>query len=95
MVKLREIAGVSPKTVKAKIWREIAGFNPLNEDGFKYGETVEKIALIYGLDVETVENEIDIDEIIPLYYQCVDFISSIVVEKIKQIPKNAEEEGVK
>lgn len=87
---MRKIAGKEPKNLKAKIWRELAGYDPLANDEFDFDGCVEKIALVYGVSADEVVEELDLAEVFPVFMDCIRFVNSLVLSKLDAAPKNGE-----
>lgn len=85
---MRKICKKLPDKPKAKVWRELQGFNPLEDGKFNYNATIEKIALVYGLTVEEVEADLGLDEVLPVFLECVEYVNDFVFAKLQAIPKN-------
>ena len=81
-----------PKTVKAKVWRELVGYDPLKDGVFDYDGCVEKLALVYNVDKETIEEEMELHEMLPAFVKAVDFVNSQVVRGLKEIPSKKKTE---
>ena len=88
-MKLVKIAGKTPTTVKAGAWRKLAGYDPLDNDRFDYDGTVERIAMVYGVTVEEVEDAVNIEDVLPLYLECVRYLDDKAFSKLGNLPKNA------
>lgn len=87
---MKKIGGKLPTSVKAGVWRELAGFDPLEKDTFHYDDTVKRIALVYGVDVETVEKELELSEVLPVFVDCVSFVNGQVIAKLNKVAKKKE-----
>lgn len=87
---MRKINGKVPSEVKAQVWRELAGFDPLADNTFDCEGTIEKIALVYGLDATVVEAELALSEVLPVFLDCVAFVNSKVFEKLDKVAKKKE-----
>lgn len=87
---IRKIKGKELGKIKAKTWRELNGYDPLANDVFDYDGLVQKIAELYGLSVEDVEEELTMDELLPLWIEIVNYINAQVFAGLDKIPKNGE-----
>ena len=87
---MRKINGKEPSEVKAQVWRELAGFDPLANDSFDFDGTVAKIALVYGVDASVVEAELALSEVLPVFLECVEFVNGKVFEKLNKVAKKKE-----
>lgn len=85
-----KIAGKLPENVKVKVWRELEGYDPLNGGDIDVEGTLEKIAMVYGLDVDVVAEELALDDLLPTYIECIKYVNDIVLSKLKNVPKNAD-----
>ena len=85
---MRKICKKLPDKPKAKVWRELQGFNPLEDGKFDYGGTITKIAMVYGLTADEVEAELGLDEVLPVFLDCIEYVNSFVFAKLQAIPKN-------
>ena len=91
---MKEIAGKTPSTsLKVKVWRELEGFDPLKDGEINVEETVKKIAMVYDLPVDTVSDELELSDLLPVFIDCVKHVNGIIFEKLKTIPKNGEGDG--
>ena len=87
---MRKINGKVPSEVKAQVWRELAGFDPLANDTFDYEGTIAKISLVYGVDAAAVEAELALSDVLPVFLECVAFVNSKVFEKLNKVAKKKE-----
>ena len=86
-----EIAGKKPgKDIKARVWRELAGYDPLEGDKFDYTGCIEKIALVYDVTPEQVESELDLADVFPTFLECIAHLNGLVLSKLDTLPKNGE-----
>lgn len=85
---MREINSKVPHTVKMQAWRKLSGFNPFANDRLDLDGVVERIACVYDVDKSAVE-ELDVSELLPIYFECVNFVNSLVLSKLEKMPKNA------
>lgn len=88
---MREIAGKTPDKIKARTWKEFAGYDPFKDDNFDLDGTAERIAMVYGLTAEQVLDELTVDEIFPTFLDCVHHINAQVLRTFKDTPKKKEE----
>lgn len=88
MKKMRTIAGKKPGKIKVGVWRDLNGYDPLQDGNFDYTGLVERIAKIYGVTVEDVESELSVDELLPLWIDCVNYVNGQVFAGLDAIPKN-------
>lgn len=85
------IAGKQPSDkIKAKVWRELAGYDPLAGDTFDFDGCIEKIALVYDVEPEKVTEELDISDVFPTFLECIKHVNGLVLSKLDTLPKNAE-----
>lgn len=87
------IAGHQPKPPKVKVWRELEGFDPLKDGQINVEGTLEKIAMVYDLPVDTVAEELELADLLTCFLDCVKFVNGVVLEKLKNMPKNGEGDG--
>lgn len=87
---MRPIAGKTPDKVKARTWKEFTGYDPFEGDTFDFDGTVTRIADIYGVTPEQVMDELDIDELFPVFIDCVKHINAQVLRVFKDTPKKKE-----
>lgn len=90
MEKIRTIKGKALGKIKAKSWRELNGYDPLEGGVFDYDGLVGKIADLYGVSVDDVEDELTMDELLPLWVDIVNYINNQVFVGLDKIPKKAE-----
>ena len=87
---IREINGIKPGKVKAKVWRELQGYDPLEGDKVDFEGCINKIAMVYGTDAAFIEDNLDIDDILPTFLECVHYVNGLVFSKLSVLPKNGE-----
>ena len=83
---MKTIAGKTPTTCKLRVWRELEGFDPLAGNEVNIKGTAEKIASVYGVSVDDVYNELDIDELLPCFIECVHYVNELVLSKLRDVP---------
>ena len=81
---------VFPKTVKAKVYRELVGYDPLKDAVFDYDGIVEKIALVYGVEKQDIEDNFELSELLPEFLRCVRFVNGEVLKNLEDVPKKKE-----
>jgi hypothetical protein len=81
-----------PKTIKARVWRELVGYDPLADGKFDYDGCVEKLALVYGVDKQVIEDEFDLDQLLPAFVRAVEFVNGQVLAGLEELPKKKETE---
>lgn len=81
-----------PKSIKAKVWRELVGFDPLADGKFNYDGCIEKLALVYNVDKAEIEENFELHELLPAFVKAVDFVNSQVVRGLKEIPSKKKTE---
>ena len=85
------IKGKVPGTdIKAKVWRELSGYDPLEGDKFDFDGCVAKIALVYGVDPDDVVEELDLAAVFPTFLECIAHVNSLVLSRLDKMPKNVE-----
>lgn len=82
---MREICGKKPGSIKAVCWRKMAGFDPLSGDKFDFNGALERIALIYGLTTEQVEEDLELADVLPVYLDCVGFVNDCVFSRLNEL----------
>ena len=88
---MREIAGKMPdKEVRAKVWRVYA--ETIEEDKVDVFKTAECIGMVYGLDAETVMEEIPLSDLIKTFWECYGFMADLIAGRIPK-SKNADGDG--
>lgn len=90
-LELKPIAGKTPDKIKARVWREMTGFDPFKDDRFDFNGTVERIALFYGVTPDEVLDELDVSELFPTFVGCVKYLNSQVLRALDETPKKKEE----
>lgn len=79
--------------VKARVWREIVKFDSERKT-IPVADYVDKhceiIALIFGVDKDTLLDNIDISDIIPVYTQAVTYLLKLLYAKTTDDKKNEE-----
>lgn len=76
-----------PKTVKARVWRELVGYDPLADGVFDYDGCVEKLALVYDVDKQAIEDNFELSELLPAFVKAVEFVNSQVIAGLNELPK--------
>lgn len=87
---MREIKGKVPGKIKAGTWREMNGYDPLKDGAFDYEGLVTRIAKLYGVTVEDIEADLDVEELLPIWLECINFVNGQVFAGLDKIPKNGE-----
>lgn len=83
----------TPTEPKARIWREITAFNE-NRREIKEGEIIEAhvkiIALAFNKEIteETLLENLELADILPLYFKIYNWIMEKITEKLKKIPND-------
>ena len=84
------INGKGPVPPKVKTWRELETFNPLANGNVDVEGTLQRIALVYGTDIETVAENLDLADLLPTFIECIKYVNGVVLEKLQDVPKNVE-----
>ena len=83
------------KTPKAKLWRVIVKFNEERRN-FPVEEFIEEhakiIAAAFDVEVEEVLSGLDVDEVLPTYFNIFTSVLSLLTAKLAVSKKNAAEE---
>ena len=92
---MREIAGRKPLTdVKAKVWRIFAEVTSDNKLGLDEPDGITRIAecigMVYGIDAETVLEELPLNGIMSTFGECYGYLSDLIAGKL---PKNVDGDG--
>lgn len=92
---MREIAGKMPdKDVKAKVWRVYAEVTSDEKLGLEEPGGVMRIAecigMVYGLDAETILENVPLHEFMQVFGECYGYLSDLIAGRI---PKNASGDG--
>lgn len=85
-----KINGKLPVAPRVRTWRELEGYNPLAGDKIDVNGCIERIALVYGLSVEEVEEHLELSDMLTCYVDCVEYVNNVIFEKLNGIPKNAD-----
>jgi hypothetical protein len=76
-----------------KMWREMTKLEDKDEKDASLNDIVSArariLALVYGLDAETVD-EIDLADVIPAYKAAVKYVIENIFSKLEDVPKNGE-----
>ena len=79
----------SPKRPTMKVWRAIVEHDAETKEmsiSDILSHRVEILSLIYGIETERTENEIEISDVLPAYNAAAKWILSLVFEKLDAIP---------
>lgn len=79
----------SPKRPTMKVWRAIVEHDAKTKEmsiSDILSHRVEILSLIYGIETERIDNEIDIADVLPAYNAAAKWILSLVFEKLDAIP---------
>ncbi len=79
----------APKRPTMKVWRAIVEHDAETSNLSVLellGRRIEILSLIYGIDTERIENDIEISEVLPAYNEVAKWILSLVFEKLDAIP---------
>lgn len=81
-------------TIKARAWREVMQFEESRKD-IKTLDAVEKyceiIALVYGVTLDEVLDNLEISDVIPTYFSILNRIVAMLTEKLVVDKKNETE----
>lgn len=83
---------------KVKLWREVTKFKDkfsgkAQDDQEALSEMERLIAAAFNqldVSVETIEEELDLDEFVPLFYQIAGWVAEVVSQKMKELPNGME-----
>lgn len=83
---------------KVKLWREVTKFKDKFNDTAQgdqeaLSEMERLIAAAFNhpeISVETIEEELDLDEFVPLFYQIAGWVAEVVSRKMKELPNGME-----
>ncbi len=81
---MREIKGKMPISVKARVWREFEACK-----GSDIPEVARLIGEVYGLTADEILDEVELEDLAPLYIECYRYIIDLYNKKLGTIP-NAE-----
>ena len=83
---------IEMKKIKARHWREVMKFEDEREE-FSNIEAVDKycevIATVFGVTPEEVADNLDLEDVVPLYFEVLNTVAEILASKITK--KNTEE----
>lgn len=71
-----------------KDWKDLITFEPIHDGGLDLDGTIERIAKVEGKTVEEIESSVDIEEILPMFIQCVHRANDLVFARLDKMPKN-------
>ena len=86
-----------PKKPKIGIYRKILEYEESRNElsaTEHYIEQLNIIADIFGIESHEIDEKMDADDFLPIFYKSVNFISELVVSKIEKLP-NVESQEVK
>lgn len=78
--------------ITVKLWKKVNTFEPIVNDKLDVDGTVALIAEVQGKTVDEVE-EIAMEDLLPVYLQCVHDVNAEVFKKMAQLPKNGSGDG--
>lgn len=83
---------------KVKLWREVTKFKDKFSDKAQgdqeaLSEMERLISAAFNhpeVSVEAIEDELDLDEFVPLFYQIAGWVADVVSRKMKELPNGVE-----
>ena len=85
---------ITPAPVKMRVWRELLKETDIGEDmAARMDYYLRMIVDVFGRDevtVEVLDDILPVEEVIPLYSQCVRYVFGLSVARLDKLPKNAE-----
>jgi hypothetical protein len=90
-ITLNDKTYTAPKP-KVKLWRELTKFQEMN-DGKDLNKVLDEVLLLISkafnhpdITPESIEENMDLDEILPTWYQVVAWVNNAVNSKLQQLP---------
>ena len=71
-----------------KDWKELITFEPIHDGGLDLDGTIEHIAKVKGKTVAEIEAETEIEDILPMFIECVHKANDLVFARLDKMPKN-------
>ena len=83
----------SPLRPTRKVWRAIAEHDSADTENMTIKEILinrlDILSLVYGVEVDEIEESIDVADILPTYNAAAKWVLSLVFEKLDNIPNGA------
>lgn len=73
-----------------KDWKDLITFEPIRDGQLDLDGTIERIAKAKGKTPDEIESETAIEDILPMFIQCVHDANDMVFARLDQMPKNAD-----
>ena len=71
-----------------KDWKELITFEPIHDGLLDIDGTIKCIANVEGKTVEEIESTVEIENILPMFIDCVHKANDLVFSRLDQMPKN-------
>ena len=78
--------------ITVKLWKDVATFEPIKEDMLDVDGTIDIIMRVKGMTKEETE-ELPMEDLLPLYLECVSEVNKAVFKNVGKLPKNANGDG--
>lgn len=86
---------------KVRLWREVTKFkdkfnDKAQDDEAALSEMERLIAAAFNhpdISAQVIEDELDLDEFVPLFYQIAGWVAEVVSRKMKELPNGPEPAG--
>ncbi len=93
MEKMPKIGGKNPaKNLKMKAWRLCADYMPYSDGKINLDNALELIACVYGTTPDFIEENVDLQDIIPVSLNCIEYVKEQIFVKLEALPKKKETE---
>lgn len=85
---------ITPATVKMRVWRELLKEADAGEDmADRMDYYMQMIVDVFGrpeVTRDVLDDVLAVEDVIPLYSQCVRYVFGLSVSRLDKLPKNAE-----
>lgn len=85
---------ITPGRVKMKVWRELLQEDDTGEDmADRMDYYMQMIVAVFGrpeVTRDVLDDVLAVEDVIPLYSQCVRYVFGLSVARLDKLPKNAE-----
>ena len=71
-----------------KDWKELITFEPIRDGVLDIDGTIQCIASAKGKTTDEIEAETAIEDVLPMFIECVRSANNLVFERLDKMPKN-------
>lgn len=85
---------ITPDRVRMKVWRELLKEDDAGKDmADRMDYYMQMIVAVFGrseVTMDVLDDVLDVEDVIPLYSQCVRYVFGLATARLDKLPKNAE-----